>query len=125
MHNPATPERRGWGLGLLALLPLILAGLWMLFADPRWHGWLLEAMALYLALALAFAGGVQWHGLVEASGARFWPHVGLAAGPAVFAWLVLLLPIVSEAALLLLAAGFIALYVVRRALLAGYRQRVG
>lgn len=115
------PRAAAW-LGAAGLLPFFACAVGSHVQTGVVGPEFVEAVLAYGAVILAFMAGCQWGGAVAGNGA--WPSVrlGLAVLPALAAWPALQLG--TGTALLVIAAGFVAVYLVDVAwLLAGWWPR--
>lgn len=108
---PVRVPAAAWQLGLAGLLPFGALALGVVTGIDGARAGLLN----YGALILSFMGGCRWGfaaaGLGEGPSV---PMLGISVLPALFAWLAMLFPF--KAAAVALAVGFVALYMVDRAL---------
>lgn len=101
-------------LSVLGLTPFIVCGLGALTPDAGTASRMLGALIGYAAVTLAFAGGVHWGFALQPRDRPADPviertRLGLPVVPALIGWVALLLaPVASWMALILLIAGYIA-----------------
>lgn len=100
-------------LSVLGLAPFIVCGLGALTPDAGTASRMLAALVGYAAVTLAFAGGVHWGFALQPQDRPADPFIerarlGLPVVPALIGWAaLLLLPVASWMALILLIAGYI------------------
>lgn len=104
------PPAANW-LGAAGVLPFVIGALGSHIETGLIATHALQVLLVYAAVIVSFMAGCQWGGWVaSADQTRAWPRLLASVLPALAAWPALLLP--PATALLVLAAAFVAVYVV-------------
>ena len=122
MHSARIPASAA-ALGFSGLIPFLVPaiGLWLVGSNYQFE--LVTALVAYGAVILSFLGGVRWGvAITRNSQLPGWAALILSVIPSLIGWLALLLHFMlsQSLALILLAVGFIAQYLLdRRATVTG------